>query len=86
MTDKTKTVLLIESQRLTIVRRRGRTVGAWYERSVTLLPVTPPAERPSAKGRARLCVWWRAVALKGVALFAPLTHRLKTGGSHRGGG
>ena len=64
MTEKTRTVVVIESHQQTIVRRSRRTF--------TTQPVTLPAERPAKKHRAWLGPWWKTVTLKSATVFALL--------------
>ncbi|MCA1593261.1 MAG: hypothetical protein LC754_11550 [Acidobacteria bacterium] len=84
MTDKLKSVLLIESRRITIVRKRGRTIAAWYEQQITLSPPNPLREHPAKKQHAWLDVCWRVVTLKSAAIFGPLACRFKSGGNSEG--
>jgi len=59
MADRRKTVVVFESHERTVVRWSRRTVGAQAGQTLTVAP-----ERPATGMRARLCAWWRTVALK----------------------
>ena len=75
MTEKTRTVVVIESHQQTTIRRSRRTVAA---QTVPL-----PPERPVQEKRKPLGRWWKTVALKGAIVLEPLSRRLKTRASKR---
>ena len=64
MTEKTKTIVVIESHQQTIIRRTRRMSAAQV--------VTLPAEPAVQENRNLLGRWWQAVALKSAAVFAPV--------------
>jgi hypothetical protein len=65
MTEKTRTIVLIESHEQTTIRRSRRTITAQV--------VTLPPERAIQEKRKLLRRWWKTVALKSATVFAPLT-------------
>jgi hypothetical protein len=64
MTEKTRTIVVIESHEQTIIRRARRTISAQV---VTLPPEHAVQEKRKSLGR-----WWKRVALKSATAFAPL--------------
>lgn len=88
MTDKTKTIIVIESHEQTIIRRSRHVVGT---QALTDGAVARPLGRASSdatarlakRRRRRLAAWWRTAALKGVTVFAPWSRRLKRDGNER---
>jgi hypothetical protein len=74
MTEKTKTVVVIERHEQTIVRRSRGTISA---QATTQLPARPTQEKRKSLGR-----WWKTFALKGATVLKPLS-RLKTRANQR---
>ena len=72
MTEKTRTVVVIESHEQTIIRRVRRTISAQVG--------TLPSKRPGQEKRKSLGRWWKTVAVKSATVLAPLARRLKRGG------
>jgi len=88
MTEKTRTVVVIESHQQTIIRRSRRTVSGQVltEGAVARPSARAPsnaAERPVQVKRKSLGRWWKTVALKSATLLAPLSRRLKTKANER---
>ena len=80
MTDKTKTVVVIESHEQTTIRRTRRTVsGEVLMEQVVARPDAPEsAVVLKPKGR-----WWLTVALKAANVFSHWSRRLQRGGNKR---
>ena len=81
MTDKTKTVVVIESHEQTIIRRSRRTVSGQVLMDGEGRASSDATERAvlvKPKGR-----WWLAIALKGVSVFSHWSRRLQRGGNER---
>ena len=72
MTEKIRTVLVIERQEQTIVRRWRRTTSA--QAIILSSPHPVQAKRKSLRR------WWNRLALKSATVVAPLARRLKRGG------
>lgn len=80
MTQKTTTIVVIESHQQTIVRRSRRTVSSEL---LTQGASSDETERPAKRGRRWLGTWWRKVIKKSATVLAPLSHRLKTRANER---
>jgi hypothetical protein len=78
MTDKSKTVVVIESHEQTIIRRSRRTVSGEVLMDGACPDATEHSVLEKPKGR-----WWLAVALKGVSVFSHWSRRLQRGGNER---
>jgi hypothetical protein len=84
MTEKTTTILVIESHEQTIIRRSRRTMSEQVVAGDA--GARPRLPQPGSLGGVRRCfgVLWRRVALKGATVFAPWSQRLKEGTNDRG--
>jgi hypothetical protein len=75
MTEKTTTVVVIESHEQTIIRRSRRTVSSEL---LTQGVSSDETERPAKKDRQWFGAWWRRVTQKGATGLAPWSRRMKT--------
>ena len=70
MTDKRKTIVVIESHEQTVIRRSRRVTTS----QLVTLPATVDVQVKRKSPRR----WWTTVALKSATVLAPLSRRLKT--------
>ena len=74
MTEKSRTVMVIESHQQTIIRRSHRTVTA---------PVVEPAERTVPDKRKSPERWWKIFTLKTAMALSSWSRRLRTRANER---